>query len=584
MPRLLAFVLLAASGAVWAQPSGAQPAGAVPGVETPRRGVSTVVDSAVVPRGPYDPLPAALAGVVWNAPADPEAAVVDLRAMRRAGVRQVRTGLVESEAVLAEASRLGVALFQDLPVVGLPARFLVRETDAASTLLREALARARPYPAARHFGLARASDTSDPRSRPYFEALTEIARAEGAPDTRTYYVSRFPSDDRADRTVDFVLLDARDADPVDVLRRWRARHETPAGIASFGTGVRPGQEGGWRARGTEAAQARDLEDTLADLVAMAPAPEAAFAYRWRDAPEDAVERDQRAEVEGTRFGLLGEGDRPRAAFDVAAGFWTGTQRTFAFDAGAPAERERRASALLLIGWGLVLGLGVFYAGDPRLGALAPRYFGRRDLYREAVQRGFDLSAAGTVVLGLGLSVATGVAGAAILRALGRTDALVAATASWSPEAQTRLTDLLGQPLVLALVLALAYLTWLVLVLIWLNAMSGRRRLRPAQALSIAVWCRWGWFPLMIVALVLGGIDARLATVLAPALLGVGLFIEIVAGYRMMWDLQAVTSVAPVRAIVVGFGVPFVLAVAGLVWLGVVGRDEAGFLWHLATRS
>ena len=57
---------------------------------------------------------------------------------------------------------------------------------------------------------------------------------------------------------------------------------------------------------------------------------------------------------------------------------------------------------------------------------------KRDLYREAVQRGFDLSAAGTAGLGLGLAFAVGVAGAAILRALGRTDALVAATASWSP--------------------------------------------------------------------------------------------------------------------------------------------------------
>ena len=161
---------------------------------------------------------------------------------------------------------------------------------------------------------------------------------------------------------------------------------------------------------------------------------------------------------------------------------------------------------------------------------------------------------------------------------------MAATASWSPEAQLRLTSLLGQPLLLVLVLGLAYATWLVLVLIWLNAISGRRRLRPAQALSIAVWCRWAWFPLMILALVLGGINARLATVLAPALLAVGLLIEAVAGYRMMWDLQAVTRVSPARAILIGFGVPFVLAVAALVWLAVAGRDEAGFLWHLATRG
>ena len=579
----LAIVLTASGSAVAQAPEAPGPEAAADSVAVADTS-ATRVDSVVVVRGPYAPVPTALAGVVWNVPADPEAAVADLRSMRRAGVQQARTGLVESDEVLAEASRLGIALFQDLPIEGLPARFLVRETAAAADLLREALARARPYPAARHFGLAKTSDTSDPRARPYFEALTEIVRAEGAPGTQTYYVSRFPRDDRANRTVDLVLLDARDVDPEEVLRQWHARHETPAGLASFGTGVRPGREGGWRTRGSEAAQGRALEDTFTDLLTLSPVPAAAFLYRWRDADEDAIERDQRAEVEGTRFGLLGEGDASRPAFDVATGFWTGRQRTFAFDAGAPAERERRASALLLLGWGLVLGLGVFYAGDPRLGALAPRYFGRRDLYREAVQRGFDLSAAGTAVLGMGLALAVGVAGAAVLRALGRTDTLVAATASWSPEAQLRLTSLLGQPLLLVLVLGLAYATWLVLVLIWLNAISGRRRLRPAQALSIAVWCRWAWFPLMILALVLGGINARLATVLAPALLAVGLLIEAVAGYRMMWDLQAVTRVSPARAILIGFGVPFVLAVAALVWLAVAGRDEAGFLWHLATRG
>ena len=99
-----------------------------------------------------------------------------------------------------------------------------------------------------------------------------------------------------------------------------------------------------------------------------------------------------------------------------------------------------------------------------------------------------------------------------------------------------------------------------------------------------MWGRWGWLPLMIVALVLGGVDARLATALAPALLGLGLFIEIVAGYKTMWDLEAVTHSPPARVVLVGFGVPFLLAMAGLVWLGLTARAEASFLWHLATRS
>jgi hypothetical protein len=540
--------------------------------------------AALAPRGPFPPLDPSLAGVVWNAPDDAEAAVADLVAMRRAGVRAVRTGLIESTDVLAAASRLGIALWQDLPIEGLPAMFLRARTDEAARLLAEALDRARPYPAARHFGLAQSSDTSDPRTRPYFEALAALARERGAEGTRTYYVSRFPLDDRAARTVDIVLLDARDDDPVALLRRWRAARDTPVGLASMGTGVRPGQPGGWRTLGTEAAQARTLENAFTDLLGLSEPPAAAFVYRWRDADADRVQRDQRAEVTGTRFGLLGEDDEPRPALDVASGFWTGRQRVFAFDAGSEARQERRASPLLLVGWGLVLGLGVFYAGAPRLGSMAPRYFGRRDLYRESIQRGFDLSAFETSGLALALTLAAGVVGTSVLRALARTDALVAATSSWSLDGQARLTSLLGQPLLLVGVLALAYGAWLLLNLIWLNVITGRRRIRPAQALSLAVWCRWGWLPLMILSLLLGSIDPHLATVLAPTVLGVGLLLEVVAGYKMMWDLQAVKHVPPARAILLGYGLPFLLAVGVLVALGFSSRDEIGFLWHLATRS
>ena len=580
--RLLLAVLLAASAS--AQPQA--PADSLAADTTAARPsvAADVLAEVDRQRGPFAPLAPALAGVVWDVPPDAEAAAADLVAMRRAGVRAARTGLVEDAEILQLAGELGIALWQDLPVEGLPAPFLTRRTEPVAALLAQALDRARPYPAARHFGLARASDTSDPRARGYFEALTDLARQRGAPGTRTYVVSRFPDSDRVAESVDVVLLDARDADPVALLRRWRRAHDVPVGIASMGVGVRPGQGGGWRTLGTEAAQGRALETAFSDLLTLADPPEAAFVYRWRDANEDVVERDQRAEVSGTRFGLLGEDDEPRAAFEVAQGFWTGRQRVFAFDAGSEARQQRRASPLLLIGWGLVLGLGLLYTAGPRLSGLASRYFGRRDLYREAVQRGFDLSATETTGLAVVLSLAAGVVGAAALRALARTDALVAATASWTVEGQARLTGLLGSPLLLVLVLALAYAVWLVLSLIWLNLISGRRRLRPAQALSLAVWARWAWIPLMILSLVLGSIDAGLATVLAPAFLGLGLLIEVVAGYRMMWDLQAVTYAPPARAVLLGFGVPFVLALVGLGFLTATSREELGFLWHLATRS
>ena len=595
MTRLLVFLLLAvAVSAQTPSPAAAPPSApeadtlgarpAPPSGPLARVRLALADSAGLAPRGPFAPVPAALAGVVWSVPADTDRAVDDLVAMRRAGVRAVRTELVADTTVLRAASLLGLAVWQDLPVEGLPARFLRLRSDDAAATLAAALDRARPYPAARHFGLARASDTSTPDARPYFEALTALARERGAPGTQTYYVSRFPDDDRASATVDLVLLDARELDPVALLSRWRSRRDTPVGLASVGAGVRPGQRGGWRTAGTESAQARGLETSFADLLTLADPPVAAFVYRWRDAAEDVVERDQRAEVTGTRFGLLGEDDEPRPALAVAEGFWTGRQRVFAFDAGTEARQERRASPLLLIGWGLVLGLGLLWAAAPRLSGLAPRYFGRRDLYREAVQRGFDLSASETVGLAIALSLSVGVVVTSALRALARTDALVAATASWSLGAQARLTAVLSNPLLMVALVAGLYGAWLLLTLIWLNVISGRRRLRPAQALSLAVWCRWAWLPLMVASLVLGSIDVALATVLAPTFLAAGLLVEVWGGYRMLSDLQHVAFVPPARALLVGYGLPLLLAVAGLVALGVVASDEIGFLWHLATRS
>jgi len=533
-----------------------------------------------VPRGAHPPLDARLAGVVWTAPEDRAAAVRDLVAMREAGVRAVRTDVLADTLLLGVASRLGIALWQDLPVVGLPARLLVAEADSAERVLRDALARGARYPAARHYGLARTSDTSDPAARPYVERLAGVVRAAGA---TSYYVTRFPDADRTRALVDVVLLDARDADPVAMLARWRARHPgVPAGLGAVGAGVRPGREGGWRTRGSEAAQARALETHLTALAELPEPPAVAFVYRWHDAGPDADRRLRGPEVTGIRYGLYGP-DSSRAALAVVAGLFTGTQRVFAFDAGRAAA-DRAASPLLVAGWALALLLGLFYAGAPKLSALAPRYFGRRDLYREAVARGYDLSTGETAGLAMLLVATVGVALSSALRALGRTDALVAATAGWAPAAQTAVLDLATRPFALAFVLALAYATWLMLVVLWLNIVTGRRRLRAAQALSLAVWSRWAWVPLMALALVLASASPASATLLAPTVLVLGGLIEVVAAYRSMLDLVVVANVSPPRALLVGFGLPAALALAGAAWLAVQAGPQLTFLWHLATRT
>jgi hypothetical protein len=533
--------------------------------------------AGLAPAGPFPALDARLAGVTWSVPRRRAQAVDDLVAMRRAGVRAVRTGIVADTLLLGVASRLGIAFYQDLPVRGLPAAGLLARTDAAARVLGAALARGRPYASAHHYGIATACDTSDPRARPYAARLTAMAHVAGA---QTYVETRFPRSEQLAGDVDFVLIDGADG-PAEALAAWRASRETPAGLAGVGADVVPGRNGGWRTPGSAAAQARTLENALAALLSLADPPVVTFVGRWRDG---AAGLDARARVSGTRDGLHDASGTPRPALRVAAGFFTGTQRVFAFDAGPDASERTGAPGLLLLGWTLVVGLGVFMVAAPRVATLVPRYFGRHDLYREAVARGYDLSTGQTAVLGLGLATAFGIAAASALRALGRTDALVAATASWPAAVQERLVGLLGHPLWLAAVLALVGVAWGLANLVWLNVLIGRRRLRPAQAMSLVVWSRWAWAPLMAAALLLAGLSPQTATALAPAILGVGLLAETVAGYRMLLDFASVTRVPLSRALVVGFGVPFALAVAGLVALSVAAAPEAAFVWHLATRS
>ena len=544
---------------------------------------SAAPDSVAAPAPParaFEPAPAALAGVLWAAPDSVERAVADLEAMHRAGIRAVRTALVEDAAILRAADRLGIALAQDLPVADLSTRALADTLDGTARLFADALARARRHPSARLFVLAQGVDTSDPRSRPYFERLTALARERGAPGTKTAYLTRFVESDRASQTVDLVLLDARGQDPFALLRRWRARHETPAGLGAYGEGVVPGREGGWREPGTLARQARSLETTLDALLTRPNPPAVAFLARWRDRDERGV----RAAVANLRYGLLADDDTPRPAFAVAQGFFTGEQRVFAFDAGPRQDDARQTGGLVVFGWLLVLGLGALVAGSPRLSTLVPRYFSRRDLYREAVQKGYDLSTGVMAALAGVLALVAGAVGAAVVRALGHTDALAVAVSGLSPDAQQRTIDLAGSPFALVFVLATAYATWLLASVIWLGIISGRRRLRPAQALALAVWPRWMWFGLLVLAMVLAATEGRMEGPFAAVVLALALTVETVASYRMLSDLSATIGVPTLRALGLGFAVPALVVLVGAAIAAAELSGAVGFLWHLATRS
>lgn len=571
MLRSLALLLALASGAALAQPD--------PGAAVDSTAVPDSLAAAAPATMPFAPLAEALAGVVWTPPDSLALAVEDLEAMRRAGIRAVRTGLVDDD-ILAAADRLGLSVAQTLPIADLPAAALMRIAPEAEALFTEALDRARPHPSARLFILARGVDTSDPRALPFFERMTALARERGAAGTRTAYLTRFVDDDQAASGVDLVLLDARGQDPFDLLRRWRATHETPVGLGAWGVGVAPGREGGWRRSGTLAHQARTVERVLNRFAVGDAPPEVAFLARWRDREE----RDARAAVADLRYGLIAEDGETRPALDVASGVFTGRQRVFAFDAGPP-ERARGSGLLVLFGWALALALGALLTASPRLGGLVPQYFGRRDLYREAVQKGYGLSGAVTATLAVLLALIVGVVGATILRAFGATDALAVATSGWEPESQRRITDLVGSPAILGMLIALLYAAWTLFNVVWVGVLAGKhRRLRSAQALSLVVWTRWPWLLLLLGAMLVSSLSPETAGPWAATLLVAAFVVETLAAYRTQVDLMFVGAVGPVRALAVGFGFPFVLVlVVGIAALIGAG-DELGFLWHLAVRS
>jgi hypothetical protein len=520
---------------------------------------------------------------VWSPPSDPEVAIDELLSLRRAGVRAIRVPVVEDTLLLRAADLLEIALWQDLPVANLAAAHLVRALPEAEATLRRALARASRYASARHFGLALYSDTSDPRARPYFERLTAMVREHGPEGALTYYLTRFPEKDRCARTVDLVLLDARDDNPERLLQLWRRHHPEPAGIGAFGAAVRPGAEGGWRTPGTEEAQARSLERGLGQVLAL-DVP-ALFVYRWRDDAPTGPAPLLGADLRGAAYGLVEPDGSARPALNVVAGFFRGTQRVFAFDAGPRPVGQYAASPLVLAGWGLVLLLGLLYAGTSRFPSLASRYFGRHDLFRESIQRGSDVEVGINALLAAGVSLSAGVVGTSILRGLARTDALAAATSGLGSHQQAVLATLLGRPALLTALLAAMYVVWLALHMIWLHVLAGRRRrLRPAQSLTLVVWSRWGVVALLGAAMLLAAAPDAGAAAGAPLLLAAWALVEFAALARETADLSAVARVPPARARGIGFGLPALLMAIAIVAAALSIRPELGFLWHLATRG
>ena len=542
-----------------------------------------------------DALSTLLRGVVWTAPDSAALALRDLVEMQRAGVRAVKTRPIADEAVLTAADRLGLTLFVDLPVADLPAQRLVEGTGRVQVGLDSLLARAARHPSIRFVGLATLADTSEPQACAYFDQLSRRVREMGREGMQTYYTGRFAGADRCAGSVDLVLLDARGEAPAQRLARWRTlRPERPAGLV-IGQPVRAGEYGGYLEDGTEAAQGRYLERQLAGLTGLSGEaegaysgglqgpPAALFLYRWRDSVADAAPLS--AGVSRMDFGLRDEMGRPRPSLAVATGYFSGQQHTFAFDAGEAPSGGAPSMLAILAALSLV-GLVALYARGGEVNLLAERYFLRHGLYQEAVRRGRELDASTSAALAGCLALAVGVVTTVALRTLARTDALALTLAPLNGGLRDGIVTLLTAPVGLALLVTALYALWLVLIMVWLFALTGEEyRVRPQQAITLAVWPRWPLLALMLGALLVATLPTGLlAARWAVALLVGAVLVEIVALARTLGDFGAVSGVPPERALGIGLLVPVGLAVAtGAALMWAVG-PELSFLWHVATRS
>ncbi len=522
--------------------------------------------------------------MVWQAPDDVQQAARDLRRMHRMGVEAVRTGLIQQDTLLTLADTLGLQLFQELPFDHLPAARLRDTLGYALRLLEPAIFRGRRHPSARTFGLARRSDTSDPDACAFFERIAErIGQSEGI-DFRLYYLTSFAEDDACTSAVDFVLLDAlNEAAPRERLARWHAARDSAGvsvGLGSVGVWVTGEVGAGLFVPHSPEAQARYFEDQLGPLLAdtSAAAPIAVFVHRWRDL--DGTQR--LADPFGRRYGLHKVNGTPRPALDVVGGLFSGTQDVFAFEAGR--QPAPGLPVLILMGWGLLLVIGISYAASPRFRHMVPRYFGAHGFFRDAVREGRDVLLLTSALLLLTVSLSVGILGAVFFATIQYEPAFVLLV-QWLPEqARSAVVALLNEPWQLVLLLGSLYALGLALWTTVLSIVSRRRYpLQPGQALMLVVWPRWPLLVVMLASLVVITFSHKIALIGVLVLVGCWLLLTFIGIVRTLYDYAAVARGTFPLVLFLLLANPLVGLSVFALFTALEYMPQVAFLWHLIVR-
>src|SRR5690606_1496696 len=143
---------------------------------------------------------------------------------------------------------------------------------------------------------------------------------------------------------------------------------------------------------------------------------------------------------------------------------------------------------VLMGWGVVILLGVSYAVSPRLRFMAPRFFIAPGFYRESIREGRDIILWTSVTMLVVMALSVGVWGTLLLEVLRHTEAFHVLYREVPLGLQTTGATLLAQPWLLVLLLgciyALGVAVWATLLAV---AARNRHPLVPGQVLMLVLW-------------------------------------------------------------------------------------------------
>jgi hypothetical protein len=489
-------------------------------------------------------------GMVWEKPADAIRAAADLRAMADLGVRAIRTDVWEDPLLFDLADTLGILVFQDLPMRYPTARVLA---DSLDYLLRR-MDRIGAGGRVQAVGLAYAPDTTNPETCGLLRQMTDAA----GESVQTYIISEFDEDNSCSASVDLVFL--RNAD-----------HPLSGGshAGELGQAVLPDSDL------SEYEGAQQAEFYANRLPARLSTGVWTFLHRWADAPDPGAFA---ARPGGGNWGLHRSDGSSRPARSVVEGAAIRAQR--AFPRPVPGPPRSPANGYVLAGWAIVLALLLVYATSPSFRSMTGRYFAAHGIYRTAVADDRDNLILSNITVLVCMSLLFGMVGDQALRSYADHSAY-AALWNWSgEELRSTLNTLMGRPVVLSLLIALAALLG---VLIWMIAwyLSAARSSGGTfnQVMTLSIWPRWPVLVtlpvVMLVAAGAGGDAAARYSVLWVLLTGAW------STVRTNLDATHVLRMRPLAVLLLWLSAPFIpILVAALLLLGRHG-DKLAYLQQLA---